>query len=182
MAIPVLFIQGGGEGAHAADQKLADSLARELGESYELRYPEMPEEEDAETEDWVKRIRTELEALEDGVVVVAHSYGGSALLKYLSDATSPRPMAGVFLIAAPYLGSGGWEFGVLDLERDGLQAALESVPITFYQSRDDEEVPFEHLALYRALVPGAAFREFDAHGGHQFGEDLAPVARDIMAL
>jgi hypothetical protein len=36
----VLFIQGGGESAHDEwDNKLVESLGRELGADYEIRYP-----------------------------------------------------------------------------------------------------------------------------------------------
>jgi pimeloyl-ACP methyl ester carboxylesterase len=50
--------------------------------------------------------------------------------------------------------------------------------VFFYHSRDDEVVPFEHLALYQAKLPKATVREFDGRG-HQFGDDLSEVARDI---
>ena len=43
----ILFIQGGGAGAHDEwDDKLVDSLRRELGDGYEVRYPRMPDEDD----------------------------------------------------------------------------------------------------------------------------------------
>ncbi len=43
----VLFIQGGGAGAHdERDGKLVESLRRELGGRYEVRQPRMPEEGD----------------------------------------------------------------------------------------------------------------------------------------
>jgi hypothetical protein len=38
----VLFIQGGGKGAHSADAPLADSLQRTLGPQYDVRLPRMP--------------------------------------------------------------------------------------------------------------------------------------------
>ena len=40
----VLFIQGGGRGAHSEDAALADSLKRTLGPEYIVRFPEMPGE------------------------------------------------------------------------------------------------------------------------------------------
>ena len=41
----LLFIQGGGAGAHDEwDNKLVESLRRELGPDYEIRYPRMPNE------------------------------------------------------------------------------------------------------------------------------------------
>ena len=50
--------------------------------------------------------------------------------------------------------------------------------IFLYHSRDDEVVPFAHLALYAAKLPQATIRQFD-EGGHQIGNDLADVAEDI---
>ena len=44
MSTCVLFIQGGGKGAHAEDTFLADSLKRALGPDYDVRYPRMPGE------------------------------------------------------------------------------------------------------------------------------------------
>jgi Zinc-binding dehydrogenase len=47
MAHQVLFIQGGGEGTHEEwDNKLVESLERELGPDYAVCYPRMPPEAD----------------------------------------------------------------------------------------------------------------------------------------
>lgn len=43
----ILFIQGGGAGAYDVwDDKLVESLRRELGGGHEVRYPRMPDEGD----------------------------------------------------------------------------------------------------------------------------------------
>ena len=47
--------------------------------------------------------------------------------------------------------------------------------------RDDEWVPFAHLALFAEKVPRARFHEFDGRG-HQFEDDLSEVAQDIVSL
>ena len=57
----ILFIQGGGAGAHDEwDDKLFDSLRRELGDGYEVRYPRMPDEDDPSYARWSEAIRREL--------------------------------------------------------------------------------------------------------------------------
>src|SRR5690349_2326812 len=56
----VVFIQGGGEGAHAEDQALADSLQRLLSDAYEVRFPQMPDEADPDTRSWKSMISREL--------------------------------------------------------------------------------------------------------------------------
>ena len=56
----ILFIQGGGAGAHDEwDDKLVESLRRELGDGYEVRYPRMPDEDDPSYARWSAAIRRE---------------------------------------------------------------------------------------------------------------------------
>jgi predicted peptidase len=52
MKKPVLFIHGGGEGAYEADAKLATSLQDALWAEYDVRHPQMPNEDSPEYEAW----------------------------------------------------------------------------------------------------------------------------------
>src|SRR5678816_300199 len=109
MTRQVLFMQGGGEGAHdERDEKLVAGLERELGRGYELRYPRMPNEADPRYGTWSRAIAKEIDALEDGAIVVGHSVGGTLLIRTLADKPLPRKLNGVVLIAAPFVGEGGW--------------------------------------------------------------------------
>ena len=63
----VLFIQGGGAGAHDEwDNKLVASLARELGSAYEIHYPRMPDEANPTYAAWKAALEAEIAALDDG--------------------------------------------------------------------------------------------------------------------
>jgi predicted alpha/beta hydrolase family esterase len=174
----VLFVHGGGEGAHEADEKLAVSLRDALGGGYDVRSPKMPNEGSPEVEAWKDRISEELAAMDGEVVLVGHSVGAFVLLKYLSEEEPEKPVAGLFLVAAPYVGTGGWEIEEGALPEDFASKLPEGLRVFLYHGRDDEEVPFEHLALYEANLPRAAVRAADGRG-HQFGDDLSEVARDI---
>ena len=179
MRTPVLFIQGGGEGAHELDALLAASLQKALGAEYDVRYPQMPGESDPDMQTWKAHIAKKLAALDGRVVLVGHSIGGAALLKYLSEENVDKQIAGLFLIAAPSWDEENWNFEELRLPND-LAAKLSRIPrIFFYHNRDDKVAPFSHLALHAARLPLAVIIEGDS-GGHQFGNDLAKVARDIM--
>jgi predicted alpha/beta hydrolase family esterase len=177
----ILFIQGGGEGAHAADRDLAKSLRDKLGSEYNVRYPTMPEEENAGYEAWKDQISTELAKVDDQVILVGHSVGTSMLLKYLSEENLKNSIAGIFLIAAPYWGTEGWHVDEFDLNEDHAAKLLKAIPIFFYHSRDDDTVPFTHLALHAQKFPQATIREFDGRG-HQFNNDLSEVAADIKSF
>jgi uncharacterized protein len=176
----VLFIHGAGDGAYEEDRLLAASLQNALGSAYEVRYPKMPEEDSAEYADWKAQIASELATLDGEVILVGHSVGGSVLLKYLSEEQVENPIAGLFVIATPYWsGQDIWKWDEARLPED-VATKLANIPRIFlYHSRDDKTVPFAHLALYAAKLPQATIREVDGRG-HQFGNDLADVAEDIM--
>ncbi|MBA3492270.1 MAG: serine hydrolase family protein [Rubrobacteraceae bacterium] len=174
----VLFIHGGGEGAHQEDKKLAASLKDVLGAAYDVRCPKMPNEDSPEYEAWKDQIAQEFTALDGEVILVGHSLGASILLKYLSEGKGEKPVAGIFLVAPPYWGTEDWEVSEYALQKDFASKLPEGLPVFFYHSRDDEWVPFAHLALYTEKFPRATIREF-VNRGHQFDDDLSEVALDI---
>jgi len=86
MARQVLFVQGAGEGTHDNwDSKLVASLDRELGESYAVSYPRMPGEDNPSYVVWKATLMREFGALEDGVILVGHSVGGTILIHVLAE-------------------------------------------------------------------------------------------------
>ena len=174
----VLFIQGGGKGAHSEDAALADSLERALGPPYAVRFPRMRGEADPSVASWKEQISAELSRSHGKVTLVAHSVGGSILLRYLTEEKVGRPIAGLFLLAAPSWDEDRWNFEDLKLHPD-VAERLSGVPrLVFYHCRDDDVVPFAHLALHAARIPQAVTRAFD-RGGHQFANHLTDVADDI---
>jgi predicted alpha/beta hydrolase family esterase len=178
MGTVVLFVHGAGEGAYEEDGLLVASLRDELGPSYEVRYPRMPIEESALYSDWTARIASALPRGNE-VVLVGHSVGGSVLLRHLCEKGVEASVTGLFVIAAPFWGADDfWDWDDARLPEDAAEK-LATVPRMFlYHSRDDEVVPFSHLALYSARLPRATVRPLDLRG-HQFKNDLADVASDI---
>jgi len=176
----VLYVQGGGKGAHDEDAALAASLQRALGGEYDVHFPRMPDESDPNVTSWKRKISAELSRLHGQVLLVGHSIGGSIVLKYLAEEEVKIPIAGLFLLAAPSWTEDQWNFEDLKLPRDIAQR-LASIPrIYLYHSRDDAVVPFAHLALHAARLPHATVRAVDGRG-HQFGSDLTDIAGDIRS-
>lgn len=177
----VLFIHGGGQGAYQEGKKLAQSLREALGTDYHVRYPQMPNEDRPEYEAWSTNIAEELATLGEDVILVGHSFGASVLSKYLFEETPAKPVAGAFLIAAPYWGTEDWQVDEYGLREDFASRLLQGLPIVFHGGRDDEVVPFEHLARYRKRLPKATVRELEGHG-HGFNDEANDVAEDIRGL
>jgi predicted alpha/beta hydrolase family esterase len=180
----VLFIQGAGKGAYEEDKKLASSLSKALGADYEIHYPAMLDEDNAPYDQWKRQIEKELATMQGSIILAGHSVGASVIIKFMTETEVKKSIEGIFLIAAPLWGGNGWRYeGYEELALPkGLVAKLPmGVSIFLYHCRDDEIVPFDHLALYAQVLPNAVVRELDA-GGHQLNNDLSEVARDIKTF
>jgi predicted alpha/beta hydrolase family esterase len=177
----LLFVHGGGEGAYEEDRKMAASLREALGGGYGVHCPKMPDEDSPPYPAWRDRIAGELAEFDGQVILVGHSLGASILLKFISEERTTTPLAGVYLVAAPYWGVEDWEVDEYVLREDFASRLPEGLPMFFYHGSDDVWVPFEHLALYAEKVPQARVREFEGRG-HQFDDDLSEVAHDIVGL
>jgi predicted alpha/beta hydrolase family esterase len=182
MTKQVLFIQGGGEGVHDHwDDKLVASLRRELGSGYEIRYPRMPDEGDPHYVPWKRMLEEQLAHLDEGGVVVGHSVGATILIHTLAETALERPIAGIFLIAAPFVGEGGWPSKDIESRNDFATRLPEEVPLFLYHGKEDQTAPVEHLGLYAAAIPRAVTRVLDKRD-HQLNDDLSEVAADIRGL
>lgn len=179
MKMQVVFVQGGGQGAYEEDRMLAASLQAALGAAYNVRYPQMPNEDSPDYPSWKATVAQELASLDGEVLLVGHSLGGSVLMKYLSEEKIKPSIGGLFLVAAPYWGGDEhWQYDDLTLHED-FAAKLPYIPRIFlYHSHDDAIVPFAHLALYGAKLPQATVRSFES-GGHQLNNDLSQLAADV---
>lgn len=181
MAKQVIFFHGGGsEEDFEADKKLVESLQTHLGPSYDIQYPFLP---DAGSPDLGRRrqINQAISDSEDGVILVAHSFGASMLLVCLSEFEAERKIAGVFLIATPFWqGNADW-VEAFKLSPDFAEKIGNKTPLFFYHCVDDGDVPVEQFAIYKQHLPWATFREVPT-GGHQFNDDLGIVAADIARL
>jgi predicted alpha/beta hydrolase family esterase len=160
----VLFVHGGGEGAHEADEELAASLRNALGGGYDVRSPKMPDEDNPEVGAWKGKIAGELAAMDGEAILVGHSVGAHILLKYLSEEEVEKPVAGLFLVAAPYAGTGGWELEDYALPEDFASKLPRDLPIFFYHGRDDEVAPFGHPPFTKRISRARPFARPTAAG------------------
>jgi pimeloyl-ACP methyl ester carboxylesterase len=172
----VLFIQGGGAGTHDDwDDKLVDSLRRELGDGYEIRYPRMPAEDDPSYAAWGPAISEAIATLADGAIIVGHSVGGTLLIQTLAERPPDLTLGAIVLIAAPFVGVGGWPGEEFELSGN-LGALLPTgVPVHVFHGLEDDEVPPTHVDLYARAIPQVQLHRLPGRD-HQLGNDLGEVA------
>lgn len=178
----LLFVQGGGAGVHDEwDRKLVESLGRALGPGYEVRYPRMPDEADPNHAAWSAALRDELARLDDGAIVVGHSVGGTILVNALAEQPPGVALGAIFLVAAPFVGEGGWPGEGGRSQDDVGQRLPTGVPVHLYHGLADAEVPASHAELYARAIPHAHLCSLPGRD-HQLNGDLREIAVAIEAL
>lgn len=179
MARSVLVIHGAGEPRRRRGKVYWEPLlGNALGRGYRVLAPRMPRPEHPQYWTWARRI-DELIRSTRGPILVGHSFGASILLKYLAETVYRPALAGLFLVATPFWGPDFPEFAL----PPDFGARLRDVsPICLYHSRDDTEIPVDHLERYRRVLPHATVRVLDDRG-HEFNQAQFPeLAADIRGL
>lgn len=178
----VLFVQGGGEGAYDAwDNRLVDSLRRELGTDFIVSYPRMPDEAEPDYVRWKDALAKEIARLGEGAILVGHSIGAMILIHALATGLRVRALRGIFLVAAPFVGEGGWPSGDIEPQKNLGADFPDGVPVFLYHGDEDETAPVAHVDLYAKAIPQAVVRRLEGRD-HQLNDDLGEVARDIRAV
>lgn len=155
-----------------------ENLASRLGDEFQVVRPQMPSKPNSKYEEWKIWFEKFFPFLNDEVILVGSSLGGTFLAKYLAENQFPKKIKAVFLLAACF--DDLPEEPLLDFS---LPKSLEKIQsqcekIVLYQSKDDEVVPFSHLAKFQQALPKATVRVFEDRG-HFNQEELPELVHDI---
>ncbi|MFD1032384.1 alpha/beta fold hydrolase [Metaplanococcus flavidus] len=180
MVKQVLFIHSAGpQGEQQGSSRLLKYLNDELGSDFRLLAPKMPTPEDPKYPEWKQVLKEEIASLEDGAILLGHSIGGSALLKFLSEEELGKSFAKVITIAAPYWGiDENWQLKDFELAEDFSARSSLLPDAVLFHSIDDEIVPFEHLEKYMESLPGATVRQLSGKD-HIFQDGLPEAIEEI---
>ena len=179
MSRPVLVAHSSGpQEPGEGSEPLVSRLRKELGDGFDVSHPILPDPDDPHYGPWAGRLGGLLADADRSTVVLGHSLGGSVLLKLLSESGEAIEVAGLVLLATPFWGDAGWE-REWALPEGWPAQTTPLPPMSFFHSRDDEEIPFEHLERYRARFPDAEFHALDGCGHLYDRGDLTEVVEAI---
>lgn len=156
-----------------------NNLQTDLGKNFEVICPQMPNKMNARYKEWKIWFEKIIPFLEDGIILIGHSLGGTFLAKYLSENNLPVKISGLHLVAA-----------VFDDESDeplmdfSLGSSLENISkqvlkIFLYYSKDDKIVPFGELEKYKSSIPSARSFVFEDMG-HFNQEKFPEIIKEIL--
>lgn len=142
------------------------SLSENLGESFEVFKPSMPNSSNAKYEEWKIWFERHFEYLHNDIILVGWSLGGYFLAKYLVENETPFRIKALFLLAPLFEndesdigGDDGGDFA-FDVKRAG-ELANRAQNITIMCSKDDFVVPYQHSLKFKDALPGAELVVFE---------------------
>lgn len=183
MTTTVLFIHSAGpQDKQQGSTQLIAYLKERLKADYRIIAPEMPDPENLKYADWKKTLGEALNERDGEVILVGHSLGGSAVLKFFSEEERKVSIKGMFLISSPYWGlDEEWQLKDFILKND-FERNLADIPqLYFYHSIQEEIVPFSHHKAYAEKLPQATLRQLEGDR-HLFYEGLPELVKDINNL
>jgi uncharacterized protein len=183
MTDQVFFLHSAGaQEPHEGSSDLVAWLKEALGPKYDVLHPKMPNPEAPDYAPWKAKLKKDFVKLKGEVIFIGHSLGGSVLLKYLAEEPFANPIAGLFIVSAPFWGGDeNWQYEPFTLSED-FAKRLPDIPKAFlYHSANDPIVPVAHQALYAEKLPRATVRRLDGDE-HVWGLGLPELAADIKSL
>ena len=173
----ILFIHSAGPqyGKGKGSYDLVKYLKTKLADEFEILFPTIEKPNSPTYEKFKEMFASAFNDLSEPIILAGHSLGGSTLLKYLSEEKPDISITALFLVATPYWKSNMKEFQL----KENFQASLRDIPAIFlYHSKNDGEVPFEHLKFYETAFKTATVRELPGKE-HRFSEGLSQLVSDI---
>ena len=139
-----------------------NTLAKELGNNFEILLPRMPNGTNARYKEWKIWFERIVPFLKKNVTLIGHSLGGIFLAKYLSENTLPKAIKATVLVAAPFDDTSNEESLVdFKLPSSLSKFAEQGGAIYLIHSKNDPVVPFEQLGKYKKALPNAKIMVFD---------------------
>jgi uncharacterized protein len=180
MGKAVLFIhsagpQGPGEDSSGLAAYLKDSL-----KGFEVRNPSMPTPENPQYEEWKAVLKEELSRMPEDAVLIGHSIGGSALLKYFLEEEVESRYKKLITIGSPFWGiDNEWIKADFTLTKDRAAWNTALPPIILVHSIGDKVVPHFHMERYKEVLPEAHIREI-AGEDHLFQEGFKELREMLL--
>ena len=145
---------------------------------HEVVVPALPDAEAPDPEEWTKFLLEEVGAIDDETILVGHSLGAVAALRFLEAAEARSTPKGCVLVSPPWMIKSETFQGFFLSELDYDVLMWKASRFVVIHSHDDPTIPFDHAEKY-AKVLHAKLIERNEGEGHFRGERY-PVIFDAI--
>jgi uncharacterized protein len=161
----ILFLHSAGpQHGEEGSAKLVQYITEKLSAHYQIIAPIMPNPDDPTYEAWKNALKEIFKIIDDGIILIGHSLGGSVLLKFLSEEQPRQEIRSLYLVAVPFWGFEDWDVSEFQLADDFAKRLPPISTIHIFHSKDDQIVSLNHGERYAAEIPGAVYHELNGYG------------------
>lgn len=153
-------------------------LGERLGSAFEVFTPRMPNGQNAKYLEWNIYFEKLFPLMDDGVILVGHSLGGIFLAKYLSEETVSKKIRATLFVAAPFNTAEIHPYADFNLSEPLTGVIKQGGDLFFYQSKDDQVVPYSNVKDYQRVFPSAHFTLVDGRG--HFNDAIFPELEETL--
>lgn len=156
---------------------LKDELRRR---GHDVLIADLPNPEAPDRDEWNKALLEQVGAVDDETVIVGHSLGGAAALRFLEAAEAFSTPHALVLISTPWMIESDRFRGFFMTELDYEVLMWKASKIAVIHAKDDPVIPFDHAEKYAKVLHG---RLVAADTGGHFDDPSYPIILDtVLAL
>jgi len=162
-----------------------DFLKKNLGRGFETIKPHMPFWENAKYSEWKIHFERHFPHLNNNIILIGESLGGTFLAKYLSENKFPKKIISTYLVCPPFDNSLPGEdlLGGFKLKSNLSLLEKNSKNLYLMFSEDDDIVPIIHAEKFRSKLKNANIIIFKNKNGHfkipEFPEIVRMIKEDV---
>lgn len=156
---------------------LKDELRRR---GHDVLIANLPNPEAPDRDEWNNALLEQVGAVDDETVIVGHSLGGAAALRFLEAAEAFSTPHALVLISTPWMIESDRFRGFFMTELDYEVLMWKASKIAVIHAKDDPVIPFDHAEKYAKVLHG---RLVAADTGGHFDDPSYPIILDtVLAL
>ncbi len=156
---------------------LQDELHRQ---GHEVLIPNLPNPEAPDRDEWTKALLDQVGAIDDETIIVGHSLGGAAALRFLEAAEAKSTPHALVLVATPWMIASEQFRGFFMTELDHEILMWKASKMAVIHSKDDKIIPFDHAEKYARVLHSRLIEAENA--GHFQGTEYPILLQLIEEL
>ncbi|GGB01137.1 alpha/beta hydrolase [Macrococcus hajekii] len=149
----------------------------------EWHTPDFPRDKGQVYSNWVQVLKEELEHIpvEDELMIIGHSFGGTVVMKYLTEQKERHHISKVILIGSPFFGCDE-KFSDAEnmLSEDAESQLADAILLYHIHSEDDDRVDISHQTCWREHFKklNTITKQEGQHEFHHGIEELLPIIEE----
>lgn len=140
----------------------------------------LPNPETPDRDEWTKALLDQVGPIDSDTIVLGHSLGGAAALRFLEAAEARSTPHALVLVATPWMIQSEQFRGFFMTELDYEVLMWKAAKTVVMHAKDDPMIPFDHAEKYAKVLHARLIAA--ETGGHFQGEQYQIILDTVLAL